>query len=139
MLEADSLFMGTKIKYNFHGTRSNSEIFEFYKSESIDIFLNTSQSEGLPVSVMEAQSCGIPVIATDVGGTPEIVNNGNGLLLDADPDPDEIAKTLYEVFTNKTVWINKRQLSYDNWLRKFNADVNYRLFTEEILSLTVKG
>jgi glycosyltransferase involved in cell wall biosynthesis len=86
---------------------------------------------------MEAQSGGIPVIATDVGGTSEIVNNENGLLLEADPDPDEIAKTLYEVFRNKTGWRTKRQLSYDNWLRNFNADINYKLFTEELISLTV--
>ena len=39
----------------------------------IDLFINTSSSEGVPVSIMEALSVGIPIIATDVGGTKEIV------------------------------------------------------------------
>ena len=44
----------------------------------VDLFLTVSANEGIPVSIMEAQSFGIPVIATDVGGISEIVNNVNG-------------------------------------------------------------
>ena len=47
--------------------------------------MNVSESEGIPVSIMEASSFGIPVIATNVGGVGEIVENGyNGLLLNKD-------------------------------------------------------
>lgn len=46
------------------------------------MFINVSSSEGLPVSIMEACSFGIPIIATNVGGTAEIVQAGvNGILL----------------------------------------------------------
>lgn len=41
-----------------------------------------SDSEGIPVSIMEAMSFGIPVIARNVGGMSEIVNEENGLLLE---------------------------------------------------------
>jgi teichuronic acid biosynthesis glycosyltransferase TuaC len=47
------------------------------------VFCLPSYREGTPVSIMEALSCGLPVVATRVGGIPEIVRNGEtGLLVD---------------------------------------------------------
>jgi len=47
-----------------------------------DVFVNPSYSEGLPTSVMEAASMGVPIIATDVGGTREIIkHNQSGILI----------------------------------------------------------
>ena len=84
---------------------------------------------------MEAQSFGIPVIATTVGGTPEIVNNENGLLLAANPGAEEIADAFYEVYSNKEIWVKKRELSHKNWEENFNAAKNYKAFSHELLSL----
>lgn len=41
-----------------------------------DIFVQSSDWEGLPVAVLEAMACGIPVVATDAGGTTEIIQEG---------------------------------------------------------------
>ena len=46
-----------------------------------DLFVNMSLSEGIPVSIMEAISFGIPIIATNVGGNAEIVNDETGVLI----------------------------------------------------------
>ena len=48
-------------------------MLDYYKNNIIDIFINLSASEGIPVSIMDAISFGIPCIATNVGGTGEIV------------------------------------------------------------------
>jgi glycosyltransferase involved in cell wall biosynthesis len=49
-----------------------------------DIFLLTSVSEGIPLTVLEAMGTGVPVVATNVGGLPEIVEHGKtGLLAPA--------------------------------------------------------
>jgi glycosyltransferase involved in cell wall biosynthesis len=84
---------------------------------------------------MEAQSFGIPVIATNVGGTSEIVNEENGLLLASEPTPGEIASAIHDVLINKDKWDKKRILSRRNWEEKFNAETNYRIFANELLSL----
>ena len=60
----------------------NSNNLESAYLES-DIFVLSSDYEGLPLCVLEAASAGVPVVATDVGGVSEAVHHGeNGLLVD---------------------------------------------------------
>lgn len=84
------------------GFTQNVEIQKFYSSHDITALINTSSSEGVPVSIMEAQSYGIPVIATDVGGTSEIVIDGeNGVLLSVDFTPIELLSAIKNVLAHK--------------------------------------
>jgi spore coat protein SA len=58
-----------------------------------DVFVAPSQqAEGLPMVLLEASACGLPLIATGLGGIPEVVREGiNGELLDSPDDPEELA------------------------------------------------
>jgi sugar transferase (PEP-CTERM/EpsH1 system associated) len=59
-----------------------------------DAFLLTSLSEGVPVTILEAMAAGVPVIATNVGGVPEIIEDSvTGLLVPA-ADAQGIADAL---------------------------------------------
>jgi len=100
MLEEKSRFLGGNINFKITGWLSHEEIFDLYLTESPQLFINLSETEGLPVSIVEACSCGIPIFATDVGGNSEIVNNENGVLLDKEITPYELAK-LIEAYSNK--------------------------------------
>jgi glycosyltransferase involved in cell wall biosynthesis len=56
-----------------------------------DMFCFASRNEGLPVALMEAYALGLPVVATRVGGLPDVVEDGgSGLLVDPE-DPAALA------------------------------------------------
>ncbi len=124
-----------KAEVVLHGMVPNTEVMEFYKNNPVDLFINVSSSEGIPVSIMEAQAFGVPVMATDVGGTAEIVNNQNGILLHENPEPAEIAKRLYEMIKKRGELESKRKRSHENWKVNFDADVNYATFVSMISDL----
>jgi colanic acid/amylovoran biosynthesis glycosyltransferase len=135
VMQANDSFTATSIQCIFPGQLTSSEVSGFYNSIPVDLFINVSEFEGIPVSIMEAQSFSIPVIATAVGGTPEIVNNDNGYLLSENPSPDEIASTLYDILNNKEKWEKKRDISRIFWEKNFNAEKNYNSFAQELISL----
>ncbi len=86
---------------------------------------------------MEAQSAGIPVLATAVGGTPEIVNNENGILVDKDENDEIIAQKIKVYFDLPEVEKQqKRKQSYQNWNVNYNAEKNYITFLKLFLNST---
>lgn len=46
-----------------------------------DLFLFSSLTEGMPVSVIEALACGVPVCTTNCGGVEELINDFNGKII----------------------------------------------------------
>jgi glycosyltransferase involved in cell wall biosynthesis len=59
-----------------------------------DLFLLTSISEGIPLTVIEAMAAGLPVVSTGVGGLPEVVEEGRTGLLAPSGDHDALARTI---------------------------------------------
>lgn len=119
------------LKVDLKGYVNNKDIYNFYAQANLDVFLNLSESEGVPVSIMEAQSYGIPVIATDVGGTSEIVNNNLGFLLPS-------ATTLKDVVAAIDIVVNKdidRKFIKENWKLISDYQKNYKEFAKELNTL----
>jgi colanic acid/amylovoran biosynthesis glycosyltransferase len=79
------------IKVNLTGKIHPSNVLDIYVRNRYDLFINVSESEGIPVSIMEALSASIPVMATNAGGTGEIVDNSVGCILPVEVSPDELA------------------------------------------------
>ena len=122
------------VTWKIHSELTNEEVFAFYRNNKVDMFVNVSESEGLPVSIMEALCCGIPVIATAVGGTPEAVTEANGTLLSKDCTASDIATALNNMQTRNVQ--KTRQAARSSWQDNFSADANYPAFSNELLALT---
>jgi sugar transferase (PEP-CTERM/EpsH1 system associated) len=70
---------------------------------AMDVLVLASSTEGLPLVVIEAMASGLPIVATRVGGLPELVEEGrNGLLVPPD-DPDALANALRSLLADETL------------------------------------
>ncbi len=119
------------IKYEFKRYMDNDEIMKLYQLFKPNVFINVSKREGIPVSIMEAMSFGVPVIATDVFGNSEIVDDVNGYILPANPSLSDIRKALEcFIIMDNTIYNSKRKYAYLTWKNRFNAEINYEEFAE---------
>ncbi len=69
--------------------------------QGIDLYLNTSLHEGIPMSVLEAMSYGIPVLAPNVGGLKEMMEDGKEGYLVTGRDPNEYARKCLHLCENR--------------------------------------
>lgn len=122
------------------GHVSNRDILSFYGNTHVDLFVNLSESEGVPVSIMEAISFGIPVLATAVDGNPEVVIEGRSGMLCGPHEAAEshtLAQRVLEGFASASGFfsLDPRRV----WSERFNADVNYSDLSEKIRALVTQS
>jgi glycosyltransferase involved in cell wall biosynthesis len=79
-LEATAAQLGVSDRVRFLGRRDDARRL----LPALDVYVNSSISEGISLTILEAMAASVPVVATRVGGTPEIVTDGqSGLLVPA--------------------------------------------------------
>jgi glycosyltransferase involved in cell wall biosynthesis len=86
-----------------------------------DVFLLPSISEGLGLSLLEAMALGKPVVATEVGGIPEVVKSGvNGLLV---PPGDDraLAEATIKILSSRQMAFSLGQAAKNTVFDKFSA------------------
>jgi glycosyltransferase involved in cell wall biosynthesis len=88
--------LGLEDCVHFAGYRG--DVREIY--DNLDLLVLSSDTEGLPNVVLEAMALGVPVVATAVGGTPEIVDHGVTGLLVPPSDEDALARAIIDTSTN---------------------------------------
>jgi glycosyltransferase involved in cell wall biosynthesis len=86
-LEAEAARLGIAGRVTFTGLRPDVRAYH----HAFDLFLASSQFEGLPLALLEAMAAGRPVVATRVGGVPEAVDDGVEGLLVPPGDPAALA------------------------------------------------
>jgi glycosyltransferase involved in cell wall biosynthesis len=83
--------------------------------QAMDIFILPSYSEGVSLALLEAMAAGRPVIATAVGGTPEVVTDGVTGLLIPPQDPEALARAL------------ERMLAEPAWARQLGDQARHHV------------
>lgn len=117
------------VKVNLLGPMPNADVLKFYEEHPVDVFVNVSMIEGVPVSVMEAISYNIPAVGTDVGATREVVTQSSGVLISANPTEMEVKEAIIRAVDSKD--LNPRDL----WDRRYNADKNYKKWADALYEL----
>ena len=132
-----SITLSDNLSIELTGEMSHDEVMKFYRQTPVDLFMLTSKSEGVPVSIMEALSFGIPVMATAVGGVPELVSDDVGCLLPANPTVEEVKQRLLD-FIDLPMCARemKRRQARAVWETGWNGAVNFRKFALEISKIS---
>lgn len=120
----------SNINFDFRGLVNNTTIIKFYQKNPVDLYISLSKSEGIPVSMMEAISFGIPILATKVGGVPEIVLDGiTGFLVGSDDD----IETKIKVFKKAIQFEFDSNKIKEFHTLNFEAKNNYNSFIQRIM------
>ena len=114
------------LQFQFLGNIDNKEVLSIYRENDVDFFINMSDSEGIPVSIMEAFSLGIPVIARDVGGIHEVVNESNGFIVkEMDKKSlENVADKVIGCFINEEYYSKLSKNAVDMQRKNFNKKIN---------------
>lgn len=128
---ADKKLKNSTIDYSFRGNVDNNIIIQFYENNFIDLFINTSDIEGIPVSIMEALGAGIPVIAPDIGGIKELINHKNGYILPPGSKGPYIAEVIEKILFGTDIK-NMRLSAKKTWENFCDSELNYNEFCSRI-------
>lgn len=97
-LAARAKALNVASRYRYHGVYTHPEDCRAFM-ESLDVFVMPSFSEGTPNSVVEAMACGKPIIASDVGGIPDMIGDDAGICVPAG-DVTALGNAMLRLATN---------------------------------------
>jgi len=86
---------------------------------AFDAFVLSSRTEGTPIALLEAMNAGVPIVATGVGGVPDVVGPSHALLVPAE-QPEMIAKALSELERNPSAASDRSIRARERLLESFS-------------------
>jgi glycosyltransferase involved in cell wall biosynthesis len=117
-LEAESRRLGLDGVVHFHGWhRDMAAVYG-----DLDVVVNCSRNEGTPVALIEALAAGRPVVATRVGGTPDLLARGDHGLLVPPGDPEALAAAITGVLRSPEDARARAACGRAHVLRQHSAD-----------------
>lgn len=133
MSELQALIRSYNLHDRFHLKGHQDDMPSFYRG--LDLYLNTSIHEGIPITILEALAHGIPVIAPAVGGIVEIFDNGEEGYLIAGRNPNDFAEKCLYLKNNPDTRRRMARAARERAEKAFSVDrmaeEYYRLYTQK--------
>jgi glycosyltransferase involved in cell wall biosynthesis len=108
--------------------------------DAADLLLQPSRMEGFPIALLEAMAAGVPIVASRVGGIPEIVDDGlTGLLVDPPVSADGLAGAIARLHDDAALRARLAETTRRRFEERFTVDRwarRLRAFYEEELELS---
>ena len=102
-----------------------------------DVYLHAAKAENMPLTILEALSCGTPVVATKVGGIPEIIEDGNNGFLVPKGDAKAMAEKALEIISDKAKYQSFSKRARERAVQKYSLDTmveSYINYYDEIIA-----
>ncbi|MCK8824331.1 glycosyltransferase family 4 protein [Fuchsiella alkaliacetigena] len=116
----------------FHWLGYQDDVIPFYNA--IDLLVLPSRAEGLPRTVIEGLAMGLPVVATNVGGTKEIINSENlGKVIEKD-NSEQLGDAILEVLNNEELFKEDKAKNRFEYVKNKFSIPNYIQGFEEIIN-----
>jgi glycosyltransferase involved in cell wall biosynthesis len=133
-LEALAMSLGISGKVRFLGRKGRPQVVRLM--QRCEIFVLPSRAEPFGLVLIEAMACKKPVIATKVGGIPEIVEDGrSGMLVEPD-NPNALAEALVTMLQNRDLRLSMANNGYAAVHEKFSSEAmasGYELLFADVL------
>ncbi|ROR54702.1 glycosyl transferase family 1 [Luteococcus japonicus] len=120
------------VRTEFMGLVPHEDLLEALAHQPVDLMLNLSSSEGVPVSIMEAQVRGIPCLATDVGATREVLGEDSPYLVPSDANAEEIGRRVLDLLEDARS-AARRTAVREIVEERFDAARNFPAFVSDVL------
>ena len=134
-LENLTVELGVENKVVFHGYINQNSSFEQYITilQNFDVFaiLSILDSETFGVAAVEASACGIPIVATSVGGLPEVIDSEKTGIIVPPKNVQATAIALDRLISDKNLRIEMGK----NGRRKVEKNYNWSVNIEQMINL----
>jgi glycosyltransferase involved in cell wall biosynthesis len=117
-LQRDARAMGLDDRLRFFEYRWPSA----RQLRSIDVFVLPTRYEPFGIGLVEAMACGVPQVTTGVGGTSEIVRNGETGLFCRPDDPDDLAEQIVRLLSDAQLRARMSDRSLERYRQSFTLE-----------------
>ncbi|HJQ10496.1 MAG TPA: glycosyltransferase family 4 protein [Gemmatimonadaceae bacterium] len=108
--------LGISDRVTWHGSVSKAGSL----LAAFDAFVLSSRTEGTPIALLEAMHAGVPIVATRVGGVPDVIGTAQGLLVPSE-DPGSIAGALEEIRRQPAAATRRTVSAKENLVTSFST------------------
>jgi len=117
----------SKNNIHFFGLQSREKVIALLRGSKI--LLQPSVHEGISSTILEAMACKTLVIATNVGGNPELIKNDQTGILVEPNDSNEILNKIYQIFDDEEKRIQITNNAYDH-VKKYDWEIIGNLYVQ---------
>ncbi len=129
----ESMIMEYNLKDDILMTGSISNVNDYLKVA--DIMIHSSMGEGCSNAILEGMKHGLPVIATDVGGTPEILDQRNALLFEYG-DAQSLQKHIEYLLNNPSLASQMGRISHLMATQRFSVERMITDYERTVITVT---